>query len=506
VSWVSLRGRMIRGTAYSLTAIVVSKLAYALNSVVVSRMLGSENLGVLVILWNVLALAGIFATCGMPAAVVKLTAERGLSDPFAASEIVSASLLITAVSATATGVIVILFSPLIASTLYQEPSLAWLIPIGVVALVVSSVPAPAFALFQGFQKIRELNLRGMLYSIISVVLMIAFVWRLNLFGAAIAGVVIAFANVLINLQLLRSIWTKAKLSLRWPSQRTTFRSVGRLGSGFVASNVAVMAATFAGSTILVTTRSFQDLGYFSIALALAGYLTFIPTAIGVPMVPAVSEAYAGTEDKLAPFVTKTLRLVALGVLPPAFLLQFLAVPVVGILYGSEYASATGLVVWMAAGAYMISLASVVGFAILGVGDVWSGIGLNAVWGASYVGFAAFLVGGYGSLGLTVAFILAYGCLLGGALWYARRHLRIRGQDVVPPVALGLAILGAGIVMQAYVDDRLRIAVGLTGAGILTLVGWKWLSRQEKAILLAAMKSIRSKVWRPHSDHERSDPK
>ena len=218
------------------------------------------------------------------------------------------------------------------------------------------------------------------------------------------------------------------------------------------------------------------------------------------------EAYAGTEDKHAPFVTKTLRLVALGVLPPAFLLQFLAVPVVGILYGSEYASATGLVVWMAAGAYMISLASVVGFAILGVGDVWSGIGLNAVWGASYVGFAAFLVGGYGSLGLTVAFILAYGCLLGGALWYARRHLRIRGQEVVPPVALGLAILGAGIVMQAYVDDRLRIAVGLTGAGILTLVGWKWLSRQEKAILLAAMKSIRSKVWRPHSDHERSDPK
>ena len=103
MSYVSLRGRMIRGTAYSLSAIVVSKIAYAVNSVVVSRMLGSENLGVLVILWNVLALAGIFATCGMPAAVVKLTAERGLSDPFAASEIVSASLLITAVSATATG-------------------------------------------------------------------------------------------------------------------------------------------------------------------------------------------------------------------------------------------------------------------------------------------------------------------------------------------------------------------------------------------------------------------
>ena len=59
MSYVSLRGRMIRGTAYSLSAIVVSKLAFAVNSVVVSRMLGSENLGVLVILWNVMALAGI---------------------------------------------------------------------------------------------------------------------------------------------------------------------------------------------------------------------------------------------------------------------------------------------------------------------------------------------------------------------------------------------------------------------------------------------------------------
>src|SRR5437870_13007963 len=124
---------MIRGTAYSLSAIVVSKLAYALNSVAVSRMLGSEKLGVLAILWNVMALAGIFATWGVPAAVVKLTAERGLSDPVAASEIVSASLVITAVSATATGVVVFLFSPFIASTLYQEPALVWLFSIGFVA-------------------------------------------------------------------------------------------------------------------------------------------------------------------------------------------------------------------------------------------------------------------------------------------------------------------------------------------------------------------------------------
>ncbi len=489
----SLSGRMIRGAAYTFAALVVSELALALNSVALSRMLGSQDFGVLAIVWSVMALAGVFASSGVPAAVVKMVAEKGPSDPGAASEIVSAGLILTAVTAASTFAVVLLVSPLLSVSIYAEPILLWLLPMGAVALLVSSIPAPAFAVFQGFQRIRELNLRNISYSVASVLTMIVFVWWLGLPGAAVAGVIVAILNVAINAGLLRTIWSETHLSLRWPSNSRSYRRVAAFGGATVLGNMAIMMATFAGSTLLVTSRSFRELGYFTVALALASYLAFIPSSIGVPMVPAISEAHSVGTGGVSVFVTRTLRIVAVSVLPFAFLLQFLSAPVVEILYGPDYVPAEVLVVWLATAGYLISLSSVVGFAILGVGHVWHGVGLNVLWGFTYIVSAWLLVGSLGAFGLAVAFTAAYGCLLVAALLYIRTRLRVGLLDVWLPVTLGLVALGTGIIVQGFVSGLPRFVIGISGAIVLVVVGWMLLTDREKTTLLATLARFRHKI-------------
>ena len=489
---------MIRGTAYTLAALIASKIVLVVNSIAISRLLGSQHLGVLAILWSVMALAGVLAMWGIPSAVVKFTSERGESDPERASEVVTAGTLVIFVAAGATAGGVVLLSSVLASSVFMEPALAWLLPMGAVALIVSSLPAATIALLQGFQRIRELNLRSIVLSLVSAPVTIVLVWQSALLGAAVAGILVAFANLAVNLGVVHGIWKKVGLRWRLPQERSLWRALVRYGSASVLISLAVSFAMLAANTSLVTSTSYRELGYFTVALALAGYLSFIPSAIGTPMVPAVSEAYGSHPEGVATFVTKTVRLVSAVVPPLAIVLQVFADPIVVLLYGSGFAPAVRLVPYLAASGYMLSFTAIVGFALLGTNRVWHGVVFNLLWAATYSALAWFLAPSMGASGLAAAYSVAYLGHFLIALTYALWVFRVRSPDVAPLLCLALAGVGMGVVLPGLVHDATLWLTGAAWIAVVVSLEWRLLNKGERDIFRSILRRFRPR-HRAHRD-------
>lgn len=351
-----------------------------LNSILVARALGAERLGEYA---YAMGLAGLFAL--LPNLGINPVVTRAVA---ACPDDEGAVLPIAVKTQAVLAILVACAIPLFAALLPTQP-----VPLRYVALAAAQLGLGTL----GWPYLAVLAGRGAFARVAAVELASALLGTLCLLGALLlaGGVpgVLAAHVVAAGFAALaaRALTGPARPNPHRPALR--LRDLVRQAAPFGATAVAQSLYTRLDILLLGQLASSRAVGLYSVAYKAPNLLTYVGSTVAGPLFPLMAQTGAA-ETPVA--FQRAVR--ALGVAGPAVALALggLAVPILGLLYGSEYEAAAPLLVllaWSAAANWLYAplavalqarrcegwwLASlVVALAVNAAGNLW----LIPRWGA-----------------------------------------------------------------------------------------------------------------------------
>jgi O-antigen/teichoic acid export membrane protein len=259
---------------------------------------------------------------------------------------------------------------------------------------------------------------------------------------------------------------------------------------FLAS-LMVVPAYWIGRTELALNWDLASVGHFQIAESLSQLVLLVPSAITVPLLPLISEQQdtgsvgrsSGSLLRLAVFLGPPFSLL---VLP--FLRE-----IISILYGAAYEPANDAAILMFASSTFIALGSVISSTIVGMGRMWSALGLNAVWLGCFLASVLTLVPQSGTEGLAGSYTIAYSIYLFALIWYFHSKFKVNTLRLVPVIATYVPVMLLFLLMGAE-DFLTRLALGVGFAAAFCVIGYFFvLENEERGYIGRALSRIRRQV-------------
>ena len=480
--------RMAFGSTFSFVSMLVVRLTTLVNSIVLVRVLGLYNLGIYSIVLLTVSLASVLASFGIPQSLVKFLSEAEPDRTEDAGRLLGAGVAISIVATSLAASALALVSPLLAGV-YNESKVESLLLIATVGLVLNSLISPAVATFQAFELIRELGVRNMISALLSVPTTIVLVVSWGLAGAVVATVVNSAAAILVNVSLLRAVWRHRKLSLVLSREPAAYRKILGYAIPTLFASSLVTPVLWFTTTYLATVASFAEVGRYSVGYSLASYLLFIPTAIGVPLVPIISRLNRTKPLELPSFLVRTLRLGAFLLVPPTLLLMALPDWFLALLYGAGSVSAAPVVRVLAPALFLAGVSSIIGFGIAGKGRMWDGLLLNLSWATSFFVVSLILVPAKGAVGLSFAYLAAYVAHFTGAMAYARYRFSISLQPLARPLLIAGASFGVLAASSVLLTEPWRTPLMVELVIAATIAEFFGLSRRELEVLSEPLRKL-----------------
>lgn len=474
-----LKARLFRGAAYSLAGLLTTKAILVVNSIIMARLLGRESLGIYSIYVNLTSVVALFATLGVSSAVVKYVAEFDKKDPRKLQDIISISAAVVSVSSVLVAFVYIISSHSIAVNVYGNAALETLILIGSIGLVLGSIVSPFVSMVQGFQQIKDLNLRRILAALVSVPVTLLSIYFFGLNGAVMAGVFNSIVLAVVFWGIIRRLMTDRGVRLRIPRDRNLTKSVLNYAFPAFGSALMVVPAILVVTSMLVSVQGWEEMGLFRVAQGLAGYLLFVPSAIGIAFIPMLAETHASSPERISSMVARVFRMTLFITLPVALVLALFSKSIIPILYGSEYSGAWQALLLMSLATFLLSAGAVIGQLLAGIGKMWQGLGLNAIWMVVLISSSYLLISDFGVTGLALAFVVAYVVHTVAQVTYTTRCLQIRyeGLGVLLLVAFGGFSVSIPIVFLT--DGLMLYMLSAIVMAVLVLVEYSLMSDYEK---------------------------
>ena len=449
--------KLLIGSGFSLLALVAVKVADVVSSIVVARLLGPENLGMFAIIKYLLEFLCIFTVLGIPTAMVKFLAEsdvRAQEHKSTRAQVVSTSFVSMLIPTFLVSVIIFILSDRIAQNIYHEPRLGFLIKVSVITLFAMSLFMFGSSILQGIQEIKKLSLTRIINSIISLPIVIILVYYGGLKGAVVSKAIIAVIGVGIVGWILfhESQLTTHNSQLTTHNSQFTKRLLN-LSCPIFLSGLVMTPALWIITTRLSVTQGFAQVGLFNVAYALMQIILFIPIAVGIPLVPKVSELNSCNKEELRSTLLTSLYIVGLISLIIAMLFSVFSKNIILLLYGPEYLPAWEIVILLSASAFLMSLGSIVGYYLIGVSKMWIGVLFNLIWFTCVIGSSIPLVELYGAKGIGIAYIGSYIILTGVIFWFIKKMLSISLVSLISLVISGLLFIGLSYLGVKYFYDK-----------------------------------------------------
>ncbi len=454
-----IRDRLITGTKHSLLANVIVTGAAAVQFIAVARILGKEDYGVFRILVNMTQIAALLAVAGLQGAMVKYVAEfAGAKDDL--QKVVSNCLTLNVISAAVICGLFAVLSGVVAVKGYNEPRLALLIVISSATMFVTVVFGQFNSIIQGFQKIPLFAKLTMLRGIASLGCVVVLTWLFGLTGTAVGllagAVALAVVSVPFGLRTLKQHGVRFRLGLDKP----TAKKMLNYGIPSALSLLLIWPAYWLGNSILIWYHGFGELGIFGAANSVAGLLLIVPGAVGIAVVPLISELDSQESRRTSTVSAKSIRIVALVLLPVTVSLAAFSPWLVPFLFGDQYLQAVVPLQLMAVVMYARSLGSAMGYHIAGTGRMWHGFGIVVLWFLCFLPLAYFF-GRYGVNGLAWAYLCSYAfhvLTLIAYLWIAVK-VSLK-TSVIPLLAAGIFAALTPLLLKSFETEPLRIFAAL----------------------------------------------
>ncbi|ARD47012.1 stage V sporulation protein B [Sporosarcina sp. P37] len=320
----------IRGTIFLMAAVFLSKLLGFVYRIQFMRVAGEETVGIYMTAYPAFIFFLSLVQLGVPVAIAKVIAElKAKGDTVQLRQVMKTATFITILSGAVFIPACVLFTPFLAGTLLGNEATATALYVAIAIVPIAAVGGLIRGYFQGIARIEETAWAQVIEQIFRILLI---TWMLPyiltpadpMMNAAYAMAVTFLAEVLSVLYLLfkyrqnlRTQPKKREKETRYPMEPILEVALPSSGSRlfgtftwFLEPIIFLRALSMAGVGTVAATSLYGVISGVLIPLLL--FPAFIPYALSVVLVPAVSGAAASSNvKKLQERIHLALRLSAL---------------------------------------------------------------------------------------------------------------------------------------------------------------------------------------------------
>lgn len=325
-----------------------------LVSIILSRTLGPEGYGIYSAILVVPLLVMSVIQMGVRGSAIYLIGNKKFGDDVTVSNIVVLLLLTSTVG--------ILVSLLVFAILNNENFST--IMIILVVLVIPSRLANMYigGIFLGKEQISRAYMFVWLTVLLNLVAVILFVWllKLDVVGALLSALI---ASYIVTLVVFRIIYREYKIKLK--IDRNVSGSILRLGILFAVSFAIIQLNYRIDILILDALRSEEEVGYYSLGVAIAEKIWQLPLAMGVVLMSRT--ANATDQEMINQNTAKLLRVSILAELLAAICLFFIAPFIVPLIWGAPFQPSVKILQYLLPGILFVSIYRLLSSRLSGIG-------------------------------------------------------------------------------------------------------------------------------------------
>ncbi len=383
------------------TNLIVAALSLV-NVLIISRSLGPEGRGDFAFLVTVTLVSATVATLGIHQASANIAGREPSLRPSLATNALVFSVVNGGLAAAAIALLVVLFPAVGADV---SPSL--------LALALASIPIQIIRSYltylvladYGFVATNTAWLAGPVMNVIGNAALV-------LTGHLTVGtaMVVWIVGQALGVGIL-AVYVAVKLAgFGRPDVALAVREL-RFGIKALPGNVMLIGNYRVNQWLTASISGARELGFYSVAVAWAEGLFFLPTALAAVQRPDVIRASAREASSQAAAVFRAATLLTI----PLALALFVAAPFLcGTIFGPEFAEATDDLRWLIPGAFGVVALKLLGSALTAQGRPGLESSAISVSFFATLGFDVFLIPRYGGEGAAIASSAA-NCLGGGVV-------------------------------------------------------------------------------------------
>ena len=487
---MNFRERLVRGSVLIFSSSVATFLLSLAKSITVARLLNDpEAIGLLGIVASLSGIFGTAAAFGIPVAIARYVASFQADPGEASARLVRTSLAMAAILSLISGFAMFVLSPVLAVNLYNRPELTPLLQVGAGYVAASAIVAVLLGVVRGSHRMGRLAALtvGQAASVLFASLVLVIMY-------GIAGAVYALflgASVIAVLAAASAAHSMSAfgISLRGRITRKAVADVTRYAGPVLASGLVTYPTIWIVETFVALRLSVHDLGLYRIGYGFYNLLVTVPAVLAVPLMPLVAELSERSPDRLKETFSRLLRVLLLAILPVSVGIALAARPLLSFLFGDVYADADLLTSVLVLAALFVALAPATGSIFLGSGRAMTVLAIDIVWSILFIPMTFAFVETIGLIGVAVAHLAVRFIILLLTLGFLRKEFGVRIAPFLPPILLSLG--GAGLVVGIVFGLPRGIAPLFAGpvAAALALAAYRFLSAEERSLLIASIRDI-----------------
>lgn len=437
-----------------------------LRKTVLAQYLGPGDLGLFSICLTIGTIITLVAGLGFESAIVKYVAEYK-EDKNKLSQLVSSAFITMFIFGVFAGAVLFVFSTALAD-IFNMPSLSLLLKIFGLMFPFTLLLSIVFGLLAG--------LRKMIYfsyvNISHVFLIFLFILIFVLAGVGVRGAVLGYVLAEIVIVCIFIILIRKYIHFTVHAYKQTTKKLISFGSRMVGANALNLITNHVDILLIGYFLTATDVGYYSIAVALANLISFVPSSIQRVTYPATSEYWSkNNRAGLIKMIDKSMKYSACFLLLVGLGMGFYAKEIIAGVFGKEFIyAALPLCVLLIARVARGSTVVPIGGSLAAVGRPDLSFKANSISSAVNVVLNVLLIPAFGILGAALATSISL--LLGTVIfliftvktlsikidvrWYMQIMglaltsviLFFVGKKFIDPYLLGLIILCACTVIIA----------------------------------------------------------
>jgi O-antigen/teichoic acid export membrane protein len=333
-----------RGSFFLFSGATIASIILAISAILMGRLLGPELYGQYNLVLVIPTLLVLITDLGMNAGVTKFVASlRAEGKDERVPAIIKYSLLFRI----SIGIIISIISLVFASyfaLIINRPDFTFYIQLASLSVIFQVIYTNTNSAFVGLDRSEHSALNSTIRAVLTTVLQVALiVLSFNVTGALI-GYVGGFAvSSILGLIILSYKLLKPKRNISQTTKNENMHSIiavlTRYGMPVYVSVLLIGFSPLYQQLVLAFISSDAAIGNFKAAYNFVALLTVISTSLTTAFMPAFSKLESAASNVINAFFNKANKYTCLIIVPITFLSIIFSIPIVKLLYGSEYTTA-----------------------------------------------------------------------------------------------------------------------------------------------------------------------
>ena len=410
LKWIrepNIGNRMAKGAFWLLSGTVISRGLMLVSSIIVANILEKTQYGEFGMIRSTVNMFAAFSGLGLGLMATKYVAEYLELDKGKTGKIIGLSTIFAGISGGLIALIILLFSPYLATNTINAPNLIIELRLGAIMLLFSSLNGAQNGVLAGFQAFKAIAKLNFAVGIISFPVMICLTLLWGLKGAVVGFGLNFLFLWLLGYVAVRKECLKHKIKIDFLNSLREWRVLYKFSLPAFLSGILVGPVIWGCTAMLVhQPNGYDEMAIFSVANQWQTILVFIPGVLSQVALPFLSNS---SNDQIQ--FKKILRInIAVNFIISS--VMFIGITIFsGVImraYGEGYEEGKMVLIVLAFSSILISVNSIIGQAIAGKEKMWTGLIFNLIWAviilmSSYT----FINLGYGAIGIAFAFLIAY---------------------------------------------------------------------------------------------------